>query len=144
MSRRILATTFAVITAAAGLALGASSPAAAHDHGGHDCDWTAGWDHCPTPPPPPAPTPTGYNVIVGGNRHDVLFGTRQNDAIFGLAGRDRIFGRAGDDLIFGGRGGDNLHGGRGVDTIRGGIGRDKCVGDNDDRFINCETVIVRA
>jgi Ca2+-binding RTX toxin-like protein len=127
----------AATAVAAGLTLIPTAAAQANE--GNNCYENHG-QNCE----PPTPVPTSYNLIVGSRFDDTLFGTRYNDAIFGRGGDDRLIGRRGDDRLFGGRGDDVLVGGQGTDVMRGGFGNDTCIGDVDDSFINCETVIVVA
>jgi len=94
---------------------------------------------------PAAANPTPH-VIMGTSHRDVLVGTKQSDLILGLPGRDRLFGGRKNDILLGGLGNDVLrdagtHSGR--DILRGGGGRDRCVGNSDDVFIQCEIVIRR-
>ena len=89
----------------------------------------------------------GFNVIIGTRVDDTLFGTRDADAIFGRGGNDRLVGNGGGDLLFGNRGDDTLIDNQpsffgNVVTLRGGLGNDLCIGNTNDRFLNCETVIV--
>ena len=87
-------------------------------------------------------------VIVGTNRADQLVGSADNDVIIGLRGADLLIGLRGDDVLLGGPGGDTLRawgprGDSGQDILSGGPGRDRCTGDVDDVFVNCEVVRIR-
>jgi Ca2+-binding RTX toxin-like protein len=141
--RRIL-TAVAISAAAAPLALlGTAGSAHAGEHGG-DCDPTRGVSYCPTPP---QPSPQNFNLILGTRRDDTIFGSRGDDAILAFAGNDRVVTRGGNDVVYGGRGNDTLIDNSpeffgNVATLRGGSGNDLCIGNVNDRFLNCETVII--
>ena len=121
----------------------------------------------PEPPPsglPERPPTSGpcSNEINGSRFGDRLDGTRRTEAIFGWAGNDRIRGFGASDCLYGGKGNDALSGGRGNDFFRGnagndtiyvareggdlvecGAGRDTVVITLEDRYRNCERVILR-
>lgn len=68
---------------------------------------------------------TVKDAIYGFKAHDVL------DANNFFSDRDRLFGGdQGDKLLANDR--------DGRDVLRGGKGRDRCFGDQGDRFVNCE------
>ena len=137
---RILAAV-AISAAAAPLALlGTAGAAQAGEHGG-DCDPSRGIEYCPNPPQP------GFNLILGTRHDDTLFGTHGDDAILGRSGNDRVIGHGGADLLLGNRGDDTLIDDQpsffgNVVTLRGGQGSDVCIGNVNDVFLACETVIV--
>lgn len=158
MLRRALALGFATLALGAPLALAGSASAntgdgpvalPGHHHGWfhHNCDvnriqFRGGW--CPVPPPVPVPTPipTAAHLIIGSNANDILQGTVGRDYIFGLGGNDRLVGKAGNDHLYGGPGNDVLVAGPGTDVLRGGAGFDRCVGDDNDQFLNCEVTFI--
>ena len=88
------------------------------------------------------------NFIEGTVGVDWLVGSRHDDVIFARAGSDFLFGRRGDDILRGNRGNDVLRafgprGHSGRDILGGGSGFDRCIGDADDIFVNCEVVRIR-
>ncbi len=109
-----------------------------------DCNGTRAISVCPNPP---QPSPQGFNLITGTRHNDTIFGSRGDDAIFAFAGDDRVVTQGGSDVVFGGRGSDTLIDNGpsffgNVATLRGGSGDDVCIGNTNDRFLNCETVII--
>ena len=89
----------------------------------------------------------GFNLIFGSRFDDTLFGTHDADAIFGRNGNDRLISNGGADRLSGNRGDDTLIDNQpsffgNVVQLRGGSGFDVCIGNTNDQFINCETVIV--
>jgi RTX calcium-binding nonapeptide repeat (4 copies) len=70
---------------------------------------------------------TVKDVMYGFGDHDVL------DANNYFSDRDRLFGGGGPDKLLA-----NDKDGR--DVLRGGQGRDRCFGDQGDRFVNCEEI----
>jgi Ca2+-binding RTX toxin-like protein len=88
------------------------------------------------------------NFIEGTVGVDWLVGSRHDDVIFARAGNDFLFGRRGNDILRGNRGNDVLRafgplGLSGRDILGGGSGFDRCIGDADDIFFNCEVVRIR-
>ena len=88
------------------------------------------------------------NVIIGTPVRDLLIGTRHNDVILARQGNDMVVGNRGNDVLIGQRGNDTLRaawplGHSGNDTLRGGLGTDRCIGDSDDVFRGCETIVIR-
>ncbi|WP_349569065.1 M10 family metallopeptidase C-terminal domain-containing protein [Azotobacter salinestris] len=59
-----------------------------------------------------------YQMIDGGNGHDLLLGTPVADLLLGGSGNDLLVGDGGNDILEGGIGSDRLSGGAGADTFR--------------------------
>jgi Ca2+-binding RTX toxin-like protein len=109
-----------------------------------------------------------HDNLRGKNGDDILRGGGDNDVLTGMSGSDVVYGGAGDDYLLGDRGSDISHGGPGNDrlvdlhgrdtllgrwardeltardgdpddVIDGGRGFDRCLGDEGDTILRCET-----
>jgi RTX calcium-binding nonapeptide repeat (4 copies)/WD40-like Beta Propeller Repeat len=78
------------------------------------------------------------DTIYGGAGNDFLTGSPKDDAIYGGPGQDRMIGETGDDRLV-----DEADNGTDHDTLFGGPGNDTCIGDRNDYFGGCETIILQ-
>jgi len=85
------------------------------------------------------------NSTLGTDNNDDLYGDSLNNNLYGLHGNDFVNGGRGADKMLGGAQNDSIYGADGVagnDVINGGIGTDYCVGDEGDKFKNCDGNVV--
>jgi len=81
----------------------------------------------------------GPDRVFGGPGNDMLNGQGGADMLFGGYGDDTIKGGLGPDTIDGGPGNDHLEGNQNTDTMNGRAGTDRCVLQDIDVTLGCET-----